>query len=122
MKDKIFIPSVITTLVFLIIFLLICIINQTSVSKSFSDKVEVLANKVDVLSQAQKGNQGEISRMQAQPVLSKAEFAKMSPNLMVIKAEVVRIQKELDKLKADFQSHNHRNNKLILIENVDKGK
>ena len=95
MKDKIFLPSVITTLVLLIIFLLICINNQVAMSKTLLDRVEVLTNRVATLSQSQNMN---------------------------LAADLMKLQKETAKLRADFQSHDHRNMKLISIENVDKGK
>lgn len=143
MRDKIFLPSVIITLVLLIIFLLIGIINQTSVTKSLSDKVETLfkiikekqpvitltqTESLPLKTEIQKTQIGyagirvEVIKIQSDLINLKAEFIKMQKESINLKEGLIKMQKEISKLKADFQSHSHRNKKLILIESVDKGK
>lgn len=106
MKDKVFFPSIVLTMVFLIVFMLICIKTQTSMTKELSVRLEK--------------TQAEITKIQKIPIPVPIPEPIPEPIQDSIQESMLSVLKESEKLRAEIVVM--KNQIRELKKEIDKAK
>ncbi len=87
MKDKVFLPSIVLTMVFLIVFMVICIKTQASMAKELSVRLARAEEEIKIIRQLP--IQESIQR----------ESEKLKAEIDVMRNEIKELRKDLEKAK-----------------------
>lgn len=97
MKDKIFLPSVIVALFLLIIFMLICIKTQTSLTKDLSNGIEEVQKKIENIKtenmESKSINQGGIKHLETKINAIRTEVDRLTFQVGAMQRELAEFKK-----------------------------
>lgn len=113
MKDKILFPSIIVTLLLVILFLLVCLASQGSRQTIPANAFRNLGRKTTKLHKMIVELQGNIALLNKVDVALKTSFTDLKTDIVGLKTEIVELGEELAESEWRFKNHYHKRNKLI---------